>query len=160
MTHCFRELVHAQWKELLDDDFIEAWIHGIVVTCCDGVQRRFYPRIFTYSADYPEKLCPPFSAGLNIDVILFTRILLASIRNLGQCPCPRCLVTMSSVHKLGMRSDMRQRTSNTRKDNACRQSKVISARRLIHEKNYSVNSAAIEGLLKDESLVPTSVGVD
>jgi hypothetical protein len=23
--------------------------------CADDLQRRFYPRIFTYSADYPEK---------------------------------------------------------------------------------------------------------
>ena len=55
MTHCFRELFHEQWKILLDDEFIEAWTHGIVIRCPDGIERRFYPRIFTYSADYPEK---------------------------------------------------------------------------------------------------------
>jgi len=55
MTHCHRELTHEQWKILLDDDFIEAWKHGIVIMCWDGVKHRFYPRIFTYSADYPEK---------------------------------------------------------------------------------------------------------
>jgi len=55
MTHCSRELMHAQWRILLDDEFLEAWEHGIVIECCDGVKRRFYPRIFTYSADYPEK---------------------------------------------------------------------------------------------------------
>ena len=54
-THCQRELFHEQWKILLDDEFIEAYQHGIVILCCDGVKRRFYPRIFTYSADYPEK---------------------------------------------------------------------------------------------------------
>jgi hypothetical protein len=47
--------MHAQWEILLDEEFQEAWVHGIVVECCDGVKRRFYPRIFTYSADYPEK---------------------------------------------------------------------------------------------------------
>jgi hypothetical protein len=55
MTFCHRELMHAQWKVLLDDDFIEAWKHGILVECCDGIFRRFYPRIFTHSGDYPEK---------------------------------------------------------------------------------------------------------
>ena len=40
---------------LLDDDFIEAYKNGIVVKCFDGVMRRVYPRIFTYSANYPEK---------------------------------------------------------------------------------------------------------
>jgi hypothetical protein len=47
--------MHAQWKIILDDDFIEAWKHGIVVTCCDGIRRRFYLRIFSHSGDYPEK---------------------------------------------------------------------------------------------------------
>jgi hypothetical protein len=47
--------MHAQWDILLDDEFIEAWIHGIVIECCDGVKRRFYLRLITYSADYPEK---------------------------------------------------------------------------------------------------------
>jgi hypothetical protein len=93
-------------------------------------------------------------------LIRFARILLASIRNLGQCPCPRCLVQLSSIDKLGMRSDMRQRTVNARQDDIRRQSRVISARRLIYEKNHQVTSSAVEGLLKSESLVPTSVGVD
>jgi hypothetical protein len=55
MAHCFRELMHEQWKLLLDDEFVHAYEHGIVIECCDGVMRRFYPRIFTHSADYPEK---------------------------------------------------------------------------------------------------------
>jgi hypothetical protein len=55
MTHCHRELTHAQWRILLDDEFLQAYEHGIAIECCDNVWRRFYPRIFTYSADYPEK---------------------------------------------------------------------------------------------------------
>jgi hypothetical protein len=55
MAHCHREAFHAQWTTLLDDEFIEAYTHGIVIKCCDGITRRFYPRLFTYSADYPEK---------------------------------------------------------------------------------------------------------
>ena len=47
--------MHAQWNELLDDEFIEAWTHGIIIECCDGVKWHFYPRIITYLADYPEK---------------------------------------------------------------------------------------------------------
>ena len=54
-THCRRELFHEQWRTLLDEHFLHAYEHGIVITCCDGITRRFYPRIFTYSADYPEK---------------------------------------------------------------------------------------------------------
>ena len=55
LTHCRRELFHAVWRILLDDEFLEAYKHGIVIQCADGVFRRVYPRIFTYSADYPEK---------------------------------------------------------------------------------------------------------
>jgi hypothetical protein len=39
----------------LDPEFMYAYIHGIVIECFDGILRRFFPRIFTYSADYPEK---------------------------------------------------------------------------------------------------------
>jgi hypothetical protein len=55
MTHLKRELMHAVWELLLDDEFMEAYEHGIVVKCADGVIQRIYPRFFTYSADYPEK---------------------------------------------------------------------------------------------------------
>jgi hypothetical protein len=39
----------------MNPDFIHAYKHGMVVNCKDGIRRRIYPRIFTYSADYPEK---------------------------------------------------------------------------------------------------------
>jgi hypothetical protein len=55
LTHCRRELVQGVWRLLLDDEFIHAYEHGIVLTCSDGIQRHVFPRIFTYSADYPEK---------------------------------------------------------------------------------------------------------
>jgi hypothetical protein len=55
LTHCRRELFHAQWDVLLDNDFLYAYEHGIVIRWMDSTERRFYPRVFTYSADYPEK---------------------------------------------------------------------------------------------------------
>jgi hypothetical protein len=55
LTHCRRELMHAVWRLLLDDEFLHAYTYGIVIKCVDGIERRVYPRIFTYSADYPEK---------------------------------------------------------------------------------------------------------
>jgi hypothetical protein len=48
-------MYHGQWAIILDDEFLEAYKHGMAIKCCDGVWRRFYPRIFTYSADYKEK---------------------------------------------------------------------------------------------------------
>lgn len=47
--------MHAIWLLLLDADFMHAYEHGVVIMCGDGVVRRVFPRIFTYSADYPEK---------------------------------------------------------------------------------------------------------
>ncbi|KAF7372504.1 hypothetical protein MVEN_00112300 [Mycena venus] len=74
ITHCRRELMQAVWRLMLDKDFREAYAHGIVIKCFDGIYHRVYPRIFTYSADYPEK------------------VLLATIHDKGFCLCPRCLV--------------------------------------------------------------------
>jgi len=55
VTHCKKELFHAVWRILIDDEFVDAYKNGIVIKCYDGVRRRVFPRIFTYSADYPEK---------------------------------------------------------------------------------------------------------
>jgi hypothetical protein len=55
--------------------------------------------------------------------------------------------------------DMSQRVTMARVDDVSRQGKVHAARRLIYEKKYLINGAAIEDLLKDQSLVPTSVCV-
>lgn len=55
LTHCKREMLHQVWRLMLDEEFLHAYKHGIVLQCTDGIIRRIYPRIFTYSADYPEK---------------------------------------------------------------------------------------------------------
>jgi hypothetical protein len=88
------------------------------------------------------------------------RILLASIRNRGKCPCPRCLIPKSRVEKMGMKRDMEERTSLARFDNNHRKWMVATARSIIYEKNYAVNREAVENILKEQSLVPTSVSVE
>lgn len=55
LTFLKRELVHAIWRLLLNENFIHAYIFGIAILCADGIERRLFPRFFTYSADYPEK---------------------------------------------------------------------------------------------------------
>ena len=54
-TYCARELFHKQWSVLLGAEVVEAMKNGIVLTCPDKKKRCFFPRIFSYSADYPEK---------------------------------------------------------------------------------------------------------
>ncbi|KJA19627.1 hypothetical protein HYPSUDRAFT_143405, partial [Hypholoma sublateritium FD-334 SS-4] len=138
LTHCRRELMHAVWTLLLDEEFMYAYEHGIIIECPDGVSRRFYPRIFTYSADYPEK------------------ILLATLRNFGLCPCPRCLVPKDKIPDVGKIYDDRRRQTSHRIDSTARTFDIDTVRKFIYEKGEGVKSAAVERVLRDKSLVPTA----
>lgn len=159
MTHCCHEVLHAQWMVLLDDEFLEAYEHGIVIKCCDGMTRRFYPRIFTYSADYPEKYASPllFFLCSSHPTFYINRVLLASIRDKGRCPCPWCLIPLSRVHNLGMLQDMKQRVTLAWVDDDAWKHKVGVAIEIIHEKNYAIESKQVKSLLKEQSLVPITV---
>ncbi|KAG6905478.1 hypothetical protein DXG01_002467 [Tephrocybe rancida] len=141
MAHCRRKAFHAQWDIILDDEFLEAWRHGIVIECCDGIWRRFYPRIFTYSADYPEK------------------ILIASIRNQGLCPCPRCLTAKTELSHLGTEVDQENRIALRRIDNEDHRLKMAKATSYIYDskKQFAINGSVIEKLLKDQSLVAVPI---
>ncbi|KAJ3474957.1 hypothetical protein NLI96_g12149 [Meripilus lineatus] len=140
MAHMKRELFHSVWSLLLDDEFLYAYVHGIVVKCADGIHRRIYPRIFTYSADYPEK------------------ILIALIRNMGLCPCPRCKEKKTLVPEMGMERD------NTRREKEARDSTNMSyqvrtdiASKLVSAHGKPLKNCYVEEILTEESLVPTKV---
>ena len=49
------QLMQAIWLLLLCPEFMHAYVHGILEKCGDGIWRRLFPRLFEYSADYPEK---------------------------------------------------------------------------------------------------------
>lgn len=85
------------------------------------------------------------------------RILLSTIRNMGNCPCPRCLLQKGSVHRVGTERDKEQRITLSRVDDKGYQDKMREARRLIYEDNWAVDSAPVQRLLKPQSLVPTLV---
>jgi hypothetical protein len=55
LTHLKRELIQAIWLLLLDEKFMDAYDHGIIIQCADGIFRRLFLRFYCYSADYPEK---------------------------------------------------------------------------------------------------------
>lgn len=93
-----------------------------------------------------------------------SRAALATIRNLGDYPCPRCLIPLSLAHNFGTSEDRQDRINKARIDDTHRRTKISKARKLIYGKlgakkntNMGVTSAAVERLLKDQSLVPTSV---
>ncbi|KAF8754162.1 hypothetical protein RHS01_06490 [Rhizoctonia solani] len=137
ITHLRRELMHEVWVHLLDDDFLYAWNHGIVIKCTDGIERRVFPRIKIHSVDYPEK------------------VTMATIRNLGVCLCPRCLAKKGSASKLGTSHDTLVRVSKRRVESTKRIKKIQEAQRLIYDLGHSVQSKQVEALLQAESYVPT-----
>jgi len=124
----------------LDDKFLEAYNHGVIVKCADGIVRRIFPRIFTYSADYPEK------------------VLIATIRDMGRCPCPRCTIKKEDFGALGTTIDAKSRQTNQRHDDEHFRATVQEARNNIYQGGYALGSEpGVEILLREQSLVPTLV---
>ncbi|KAH9954823.1 hypothetical protein BGW80DRAFT_390490, partial [Lactifluus volemus] len=136
LTYLKREVMQSMWRLLLDEQFVHAYIHGIKIKCADGVIRRVYPRIFTYSADYPEK------------------VLLATIKSMGQCPCPHCLVEKDQIAFMGTKLDMKRRRDKARQDSEARQQHVDRARKRIYEFGDRVNAKRFEDLFGPTSAVP------
>ncbi|PPQ81433.1 hypothetical protein CVT24_001917 [Panaeolus cyanescens] len=135
ISHLKRELMQAVWLTLLDDEFMYAYEHGIVITCIDGIVRRIFPRFFTYSADYPEK------------------VLLATIKYLAKCPCPTCTTQKQYIPALGTHADI-QRRSHERQDTAEHQFDVCAARRTIYNLGKGPKSKFVDNILGHNSSTP------
>jgi hypothetical protein len=87
------------------------------------------------------------------------RVLIASIRHMGELPCPRCLIPLSRVQNLGMVLDRKQRKTLARVDDDARRRSIRTARDIIYQQHYAVDSEHVEAVLKEQSLVPTIVSV-
>jgi hypothetical protein len=83
-------------------------------------------------------------------------VLLASIKYLAQCPCPRCLIKKDQIHNLGTKFDS-QRRDEIREDDLNRKGDIEMTRSWIFEKGRGILSAAVERVLSPMSLVPTRV---
>lgn len=66
---------------------------------------------------------------------------------------------MSRAQDMGMKRDMQQRKSLARIDDDFRRRKIEAARKLIYDKNLAVDTERVEALLREQSLVPTLVGI-
>ncbi|KAI5980895.1 hypothetical protein EDD15DRAFT_2380722 [Pisolithus albus] len=137
LTHCKWEVMQAIWKFLLDDDFINAYEHGMVIEFPDGVSRRVFPRLLTYSADYPEKT------------------LLATLKFLGRSPCPCCLVQKNTIFNLGAKKDRYIRRKTERVDDERRHISIENTCKAIFKFGRSVLSTAVENILGMLSATPT-----
>lgn len=82
------------------------------------------------------------------------RVLLATIRDGGLCPCPRCLVEKSKLDCLGLRRDMTTRLAKARRVFT---DYVIWARNAIYRFAHPIGGKVVEMILKPYSAVPTVV---
>lgn len=83
---------------------------------------------------------------------------MATIRNKGGCPCPRCKISLSETHLVGSKRDRKKRLIKRRVDDQDRRNAVLVARKAIYENLHcSITGTAVEAQLKEHSLVPTSV---
>ena len=74
-------------------------------------------------------------------------------------PCPRCLVSVDQIYTLGREEDRKRREELSRRDDNERRKKVDDARKSLYDEGYAITGDHVDGLLKDESLVPTKVFV-
>ncbi|KAG6884335.1 hypothetical protein C0992_006502, partial [Termitomyces sp. T32_za158] len=135
LTFLRRELIQAVWKHLLTQEFKKIYKEGIILKCGDGNTRRLYPRFFTYSADYKE------------------RVLIAGIKDMGTWLDVTCTIMTSQVLKLGTKLHDLTWSSKLRLDSIQQQSSIKKARKMIFEQGYAVNGKPIDRVL-GESLVP------
>ena len=86
-----------------------------------------------------------------------TRTLIATIKDFGTHPCPRCFVTINEICAIGQEDDRKRQEESCRRDDAQRRNKVDDARRSLYDEGYAITGNHVDGLLKEESLIPTKV---
>lgn len=94
---------------------------------------------------------------MSLYVLNWCRIEIATIRNLGLAPCPRCTVKKSDVYKLGQKQDIQNRVRNARKDDHHRRHTIKMVAAWINEKGYVIQGTPVQNVLKKDSWVPIEV---
>ena len=87
-----------------------------------------------------------------------SRVLLATIRSLAKCPCPRCFVEKDKIPRLGLKVDKRTR-ERERVDDHPRRKNVELTRTWIFERGYRLNSVYVDRVLGPKSYIPTRVSI-
>jgi hypothetical protein len=87
----------------------------------------------------------------------FDRVLLATIRDKGLFPCPRCLVPKTKLDQTGTKHDSNFRLKNVR---TYLFDYVQIARNAIYKSAAAIAGTVVNRLLKSTSSVPTLVGKD
>ena len=87
-------------------------------------------------------------------LINIARVLLATIRDKGICPCPRCLTPKYKMDQTGAKRDSQFREKNVRRYLL---DYVRTARDAIYKRAFAIGGVVIDWLLKPTSSVPTLV---
>jgi hypothetical protein len=87
--------------------------------------------------------------------MLLSRVLIANIKNMGQCPCPRCTIRLTDIKDLGKAKDIQTRADG-RKPTPQLFHAVKRARKAIF-KGYKVSGSCVERLMGGGSRIPTNV---
>lgn len=86
-----------------------------------------------------------------------SRTLIATIKDFGSHPCPRCSISINQIHALSCEDDWKWCEESRHQDKFKRCKKVDDACNSLYEEGYAITGDHIDGLLRDESLVPTMV---
>jgi hypothetical protein len=87
--------------------------------------------------------------------MLLSRVLIANIKNMGQCPCPRCSIRLTDIKDLGKAKDIQTRADG-RKPTPQLFHAIKRARKAIF-KGYKVSGSCVERLMGGGSRIPTNV---
>lgn len=87
---------------------------------------------------------------------IFHRVLLATIRDFGLYPCPRCYTPQSKLDLFGTVEGALERLKVRLNTSVWRRT-VATAHHRIYKQGYTVNSVAVDGILKERSWVPVVV---
>src|SRR6266704_2186220 len=105
LKHCQHDLIQLIWCLILDDESIHS-VYGLMLEFIDKICCQFFPHVLTHSANYPEK------------------VLMACLKYLTCCPCPRCLICKSNIRLLGTQQDQCQHITLARNDSELHQFRV------------------------------------
>jgi hypothetical protein len=97
----------------------------------------------------------PFSALFHSHLNV-SRVLLATIKYFGGCPCPRCFIEKDKIPDMGTKADMKRR-KNIREDTSIYRGVIKLVRSWIFGRGLLVAGAAVGRKLKQYSWVPTRV---
>ncbi|KAF9554492.1 hypothetical protein CPC08DRAFT_727124 [Agrocybe pediades] len=137
LTHLRRELMQAVWELILDEDTVQAYAYGERFKLYDDIERALYLQFLFYGMDYPEK------------------VLVACMKYLTHCMCPRCTSKKALISQIGSKLDMRRRVKLKRIDNDYRLYDIGVVRKMMFEDGISITSKKIKDILEPTSAVPT-----